>query len=249
MKKLDYNKENFRLLASLVGHATSGSKFTKLLKDAGWTPESTATQEWQLAKKSKEEYLYDEFVKIAEQGRTHILDFIVEKIVKKDKIYFKIGEKKYKFPRESFASLKKKLGKELVLPQKKNVKLFGERKLHDSVAFASKKLFCDSHYSPAIFEACKLLNKRIQQLAKSTTDGKALMFEVFAIGNPKLKLNKMADQSDTDEQEGFMHIFAGLMQGVRNPKAHELVNLKDPYRALEYLGLISLLFRRLDELK
>jgi hypothetical protein len=44
-----------------------------------------------------------------------------------------------------------------------------------------------------------------------------------------------------------MHIYAGVMQGIRNPKGHELVIQKDRVRALEYLSLISLLLRRLDE--
>lgn len=249
MKKLEHSKENFRLLAFIISNATSGSMFTKLLKDAGWTPESTASQEWQLAKKSKEDYLFDEFIKIAEQGRTDILDFIVEKIVKKDAIYFKVGEKGYKFHREAFANLKKKLGKELVLPKKKNAKLFSERKLHASVVFASRKLFCDGYYSQSIFESCKLLNKRVQELSKSIKDGKSLMLDVFSVNNAKLKLNDLVSQSDKDEQEGFMHLFAGLMHGIRNPKGHEIVNLRDPYRTLEYLGFISLLFRKLDELK
>ena len=250
MKKLEYVKENLRLLAFILSKATSGSLFTKLLKDAGWTPESTASQEWQLAKKSKEDYLFDEFVKIAEQGRTDMLDFVVEKIIKKDQIYFKVGNKDYRFPKEALQNLKKKLGKELVLPKKKNTKLFTERKLHASVAFAGKRLFCDGHYSQAIFEVCKLLNKRVQELSGSSLDGKALMFEAFNSASiPKLKFNAYADQSDRDEQEGFMHIFAGVMHGIRNPKGHEIINLKDPYKALEYLSLMSLLFRRLDEVK
>lgn len=249
MKKLEYVKENLRLLAFILSKATSGSLFTKLLKDAGWTPESTASKEWQISKKSKEEYLFDEFVKIAEQGRVDILDFIVDKTIKKDSIYFKISEKGYKFPRDSFADLKKKLGKELILPKKKNAKLLTERKLHESAIFASKRLFCDGHYSQAIFEACKLLNKRVQELSGSTEDGKALMFEAFNNSNPKIKLNAQVNQSNKDEQEGFMHIFAGVMQGIRNPKGHEIVNLKDPHRTLEYLSILSLLFRKLDDVK
>lgn len=249
MKRLEYVKENLRLLAFILSKASSGSLFTKLLKDAGWTPESTASKEWQISKKSKEEYLFDEFVKIAEQGRTDILDFVVEKTIKKDSIYFKISEKGYKFPREAFVNLKEKLGKAVVLPKKKNVKLFVEHKLHESVTFASKRLFCDRHYSQAIFESCKLLNKRVQELSGSNEDGKALMFEAFNSSNPKIKLNAQANQSNRDEQEGFMHIFAGVMQGIRNPKGHEIVSLKDPYRTLEYLSILSLLFRKLDDAK
>ncbi|MEX2623977.1 MAG: TIGR02391 family protein [Acidimicrobiia bacterium] len=54
-------------------------------------------------------------------------------------------------------------------------------------------------------------------------------------------------QSGRDEQEGFRFIFMGVIQGIRNPKGHELVEQGDPQRALEYLALVSVLFRRLDD--
>lgn len=93
------------------------------------------------------------------------------------------------------------------------------------------------------------LIKRFRVLSNLSLDGKQLMLSAFSVCNPKLKFNQLQNQSDKDEQEGFMHIFAGLMQGIRNPKGHEIVNFNDPYRALEHLGFISLLFRKLDELK
>lgn len=128
-----------------------------------------------------------------------------------------------------------------------NSKLFNERKLHHEVSKISSKLFIDGHYSQAIFEACKLLNKKVQLLSGSSLDGKSLMLSVFSQKNPKINLNRLQNESDDNEQEGFMHIFAGVMQGIKNPKSHDIIYLKDPIRALEYLGLISLLFRRLDE--
>jgi len=133
-------------------------------------------------------------------------------------------------------------------PRKKNQKIFDERRLHKPVILSSRKLFSDGYYSQAIFEACKLLNKKVQELSSLSLDGKNLMLSAFSVNNPKLRLNQLQNQSDKDEQEGFMHIFAGVMQGVRNPKGHEVLSLKDPYRALEYLGLISLLFRRLNDI-
>lgn len=75
------------------------------------------------------------------------------------------------------------------------------------------------------------------------------MLEIFSVNNPVLKISDNITQTDKDEQEGFMHLFAGTIQGIRNPKGHDLIDLKDPYRSLEYLGFISLLFRKLDELK
>lgn len=139
-------------------------------------------------------------------------------------------------------------GKKFSSPYKKNRRIFDERRLHKSVVLSSRKLFGDGYYSQAIFEACKFLNKKVQELSSLSLDGKNLMLNAFSVNNPKLKLNQLQNQSDKDEQEGFMHIFAGVMQGVRNPKGHEILSLKDPYRALEYLGLISLLFRRLDDI-
>jgi len=248
MKKLEYKKENLRLVAFLISKATSGPLSTKLLKDAGWTPESTASQEWQLSKKSKEEYVFEQLMIVAEQGRFDVLDYVVDKTLKKDGIYFKKGDRQYSFPTQQFVELKKKMKIE-ELPEKKILKLFDERKLHNSVVFVTRDLFRSLHYSQAIFEACKLLNKRVQELSKSNLEGKKLMLDVFSVNQPKLKFTDNQSQSDKDEQEGFMHIFAGVMHGIRNPKGHEIVNLKDPLRALEYLSLLSLLFRKLDELK
>jgi len=134
-----------------------------------------------------------------------------------------------------------------ILLQNIRQKNFDDRKFHKSIIVASRKLFIDKYYSQAIFEACKLLNKKVQTLAGSTLDGKQLMLTTFSVSAPKITLNSLQTQSDKDEQEGFMHIFAGVMHGIRNPKGHEVLNLKDQVKALEYLALISLLFRRLEE--
>lgn len=249
MKKIENTKENLRLIAFIISNASSGTLFTKLLQDSGWEVGTTASEEYRKAGKSKEDYLFDQFNKIAESGRVDVLNSVIEKTLAKSSIYFKKGDKDYKFPRDAFAELKKKIGKKDKKTEKKNSKLFTDRKLHESVIFASRDLFSSGFYSQSIFETCKLLNKRVQELSKSTKDGKSLMLEVFSVNNPVLKFSDNLSQSDKDEQEGFMHLFAGVMQGIRNPKGHELVNLKDPYRTLEYLAFLSLLFRKLDELK
>ncbi len=87
IKKLDYTKENLRLMASIIADATSGSMFTKLLIDGGWTPEMTYQKLYRDAGKNKEDYLYDEFKKIGESGREDILDYIAGKTVSKSSVY------------------------------------------------------------------------------------------------------------------------------------------------------------------
>jgi uncharacterized protein (TIGR02391 family) len=165
----------------------------------------------------------------------------------KSSVYFKRGIKGYTFPRDQFASLKKKLKIESGSTPKINERLFKERCLHKSVVFVSKKLFTDGHYSQSIFEACKQLENTVKQKSGLQLNGVPLMQQAFSPHNPKLKLNSMSDQSEIDEQTGFMLIYSGVMQGVRDPKGHSIINLKDREKALEYLSLISLLFRRLDE--
>lgn len=249
MKKLDYTKENLRLLASIISDATSGSLFTKLLVDGGWTPDLTYNQLYPTAGKSKEDYLFDEFVNIGETGREDILDYIIEKTVSKSSVYFKYGTKGYKFPRDQFALLKKKLKIEDKSKPKINEKLFKERGLHKSVIFVSKRLFVDGHFSQSIFEACKLLENLVKKKSGLLLTGVPLMQQAFSPNNPILKLNALKDESDRDEQSGFMQIYTGVMLGIKDPKSHAIINLKDKTKALEYLSLISLLFRRLDEIR
>jgi uncharacterized protein (TIGR02391 family) len=78
-------------------------------------------------------------------------------------------------------------------------------------------------------------------------DGKSLMSQAFNFSAPRIRLNAGANEVDRDEQEGFMHIFMGAAQGVRNPKAHAMSEEMDRDRAFEYLALASLLIRRLDD--
>ncbi len=56
---------------------------------------------------------------------------------------------------------------------------------------------------------------------KTNLDGKNLMLTVFSRDKPILKFNNLNTISEKNEQEGFMHLFAGAVQGIRNPKAHD----------------------------
>jgi len=123
-------------------------------------------------------------------------------------------------------------------------------KLHPEIIKVSQKLYADGHYAQAIFEAFKRVNNLVKEKSgRRDLDGKSLMQHVFSPSNPVLKFNDLSSQSEKDEQEGFMHLFAGAMLGIRNPKGHENIVQKDPDKALEYLVFASLLCRRLEEAK
>ena len=73
------------------------------------------------------------------------------------------------------------------------------------------------------------------------------MAKAFDQDKPLLALNDGLSTSDRDEQEGFKLLFMGAMQGVRNPKAHDLFDQLAEEPALDYLAFASLLMRRLDD--
>lgn len=74
-------------------------------------------------------------------------------------------------------------------------------------------------------------------------DGVKLMQNAFSPNNPVLKLNDLITQSEKDQQRGYMELFAAVITGVRNPRAHEHAYLDDPETALELLGLANHLVR------
>lgn len=125
--------------------------------------------------------------------------------------------------------------------------LFDNLQLHPEIRRTSEELFKSGHFAQAIFEAFKTVNNMVKSKSKCNRDGSKLMSNVFKVKKPIIELNELSNQSDVDEQEGFMHIFMGSIQGIRNPKAHETVIQKNPYKTLEYLSLASLLAKRVDE--
>jgi uncharacterized protein (TIGR02391 family) len=120
--------------------------------------------------------------------------------------------------------------------------------MHPSINEVSERLFLNGHYPQAIFEAYKaVVNQVKKKSGRDDLDGQELMSTVFSYKNPILKLNKLQSKSDQDEQMGFMFLFMGATVGIRNPKAHDIVEQRDPIRAMEYLALASLLSRRVEE--
>jgi uncharacterized protein (TIGR02391 family) len=84
----------------------------------------------------------------------------------------------------------------------------------------TEKLFFDGHYASAVEEAYKCLNNIVKKKSGSTADGANLMRSVFSPKNPTLKLSDLKSQSKKDQQQGYMDILAGVMMGIRNPRAH-----------------------------
>lgn len=119
--------------------------------------------------------------------------------------------------------------------------------IHPRVRKECESLFASRHYAEAIRKAFTVVDVMVKEKSGLDKSGKALMTEVFRGDNPIIKLNSLQNQSDRDEQEGFMFLYMGAMEGIRNPKSHDLVDQRDPIRTLEYLAIASLLARRVEK--
>ena len=131
-----------------------------------------------------------------------------------------------------------------------HVLIFKNLELHEEIREASSKLFLNSHYDQAIFAAFKKVNNLVKKKSKQfSKDGKDLMLFTFNRNQPILKINNLVTTSEKNEQEGFMHIFAGSMQGIRNPQGHDDKIDENPWNAIELLCLASLLVKKLEKSK
>ena len=132
---------------------------------------------------------------------------------------------------------------------KKPLRAYEGLDLQPVIEAMAGSLYRDGHYANAIEAAVKALNEMVRGKSGITDkDGSNLMEVVFNPSTPILKFNPLADQSDKDEQRGFMMMFSGAVAGLRNPRAHKFIQ-DDPERALEFIAFVSLLAKLLDKAK
>lgn len=130
----------------------------------------------------------------------------------------------------------------------KAIRAYNGLDIHSEISRASSNLYLDGHYANAVEASVKALNGLVRLRSGLEYDGTTLMERAFNPSNPVLKFNSLQDQSDKDEQKGFMQMFSGAVSGLRNPRAHGFIH-DDPERALEFIALVSLLAKLLDEAK
>lgn len=129
------------------------------------------------------------------------------------------------------------------------VRAFSNLDLHRDIASAASDLYKNGHYANAIEDAVKALCDLVRYRSGiRDKDGTTLMELAFSQKNPVLKFNDQSDQSDLDEQKGFMMLMCGAVTGFRNPRAHKIIN-DDPESALEIIAFISLLAKLADKAK
>lgn len=129
----------------------------------------------------------------------------------------------------------------------KTMKAYEGLELHPYIEKAAGQLFRDGYYASAVEDGVKALNALVRlNSGVDDKDGMTLMEHVFSPQNPILKFNELKDATDKDEQKGFMFLFSGSVAGLRNPRAHKIIE-DDPEMALEFIAFISLLAKLADK--
>jgi len=125
---------------------------------------------------------------------------------------------------------------------------FRGRRIHPEVTKYCRTELLQDNYFHAVFEASKGLAQRIRDKSGVQKDGAALVDAVFSVDHPVLALNSLRTETERSEQKGFAMLIKGCFGAVRNPLAHEPKILWDGEDdAADYLSLISLLHRKLDD--
>ncbi len=128
----------------------------------------------------------------------------------------------------------------------RNIRAF-EELLHPLIIEKSYDQYQDGHYRDSVLNSIIDVFDYIRERTKTTGDGSALIGQVFSLDNPKIIMSNLDSESGKNNQKGFMQIFMGAFQGIRNPKAHSLNNDLTPIKAGQYLIFASLLARRVEE--
>ena len=130
--------------------------------------------------------------------------------------------------------------------QRGRIEDFDNFVVHPHIISSCRKLFVDGHYERAVEEAVKALCAHVKEKAGLDTDGVSLMQTAFSEKKPRILLNELADQSQRDEQVGYMHLFMGVVRGIRNPRAHSHDYKDTPDEALRILIFVDHLFKKVD---
>lgn len=125
---------------------------------------------------------------------------------------------------------------------------FQGRRMHPEVLKYCRTELMQDNYFHAVFEATKGLAQRLRDMSGMQADGAALVDRVFSVERPLLVMSALQTETQKSEHKGFAALLKGCFVAVRNPLAHEPKILwEGEDDAADYLSLISLLHRKLDE--
>lgn len=124
-----------------------------------------------------------------------------------------------------------------------------EDMLHPEIVKSSLQHYKNGHLRDAVLNGVIAVFDMIRARTKLDLDGAKLTGQAFGLDNGKLIFSDVDSESGKNDQVGFMKVYEGVYLGVRNVKAHSLTHDLDQRKAGQYLVMLSLLARRVDECK
>jgi uncharacterized protein (TIGR02391 family) len=126
-----------------------------------------------------------------------------------------------------------------------------DRSFHPEVLKYCRPELVERNYFHAVFEATKGLAERIRLMTGLQGDGAALLDGAFAgtaTQPPLIAFNTLRTETEGSEQRGLATIAKGVFAAFRNVTAHapKKVWPMSEEDALDVIGVVSLLHRRLD---
>lgn len=244
-------------LARLLGECASGTDISRVLHDRGLTDNSGESTKWRR--------LYSIFLQVQRQDNcaNRVLDF-VQALLSPARFVGR-GEE-FERHRQGLNTILafsgQEYGKDGQFRRVEAVRTldqaearartirakFQGRRIHAQVLKYCRAELVQDNYFHAVFEAAKGLAQRVREMSGTHADGAALVDQVFSIERPLLAFNALRTETERSEHKGFAALLKGCFAAVRNPLAHEpklLWHGEDD--AADYLSLISLLHRKLDD--
>jgi uncharacterized protein (TIGR02391 family) len=244
-------------LAKLLGECGSGSDISRVLSDRGLVDASGESTKWRR--------LYSIFLESQRQHRcaNRVLDFIQAFLTparfvgrseefeqRRQQLNTILGfsaleyEKAGQFRQiDAVRTLDEAEARARTIRAK-----FQGRRIHPEVLKYCRAELLHDNYFHAVFEASKGLAQRIREMSGAHVDGAALVDQVFSIDRPLLAFNPLRTETERSEHKGFASLLKGCFAAVRNPLAHEPKVLgQGEDDAVDYMPLISLLHRKLDD--
>lgn len=124
-----------------------------------------------------------------------------------------------------------------------------EHLIHPTIEKSSYKQYFNGHFRDAVLNSVVAVFDYIRSLTGIDADGDALVNKAFSLDDPFIILSELTSESGRNDQKGFMQIFRGAFQGIRDPAAHSLSHDLTAEEAAQYLIFASLLVRRLERAK
>lgn len=123
--------------------------------------------------------------------------------------------------------------------------------LHPSVRELAISRMESGCYADAVECAFKEINCRVKNLVTENgweeKDGVQLMQYAFKVDDPIIKVDSsLSLATDHDIQQGYQFLFAGAISAIRNPKAHENLQITKT-EAMRFLIFASTLMDKLDK--